>query len=97
MECRPVSRKACTRVEYEECEDMPSQNCRNQTFKEPFQERIHREKCLLTSTELRPQLESRQKDSIVPPGLSVRQESIVRLAHKSITQKLYERIKKNDQ
>lgn len=69
--CSPVTRKACTHIQFEECEDLPRDNCRNQTFKEPFQERIHREKCLLPSSDLKPEVTALENDSSFPTGLAV--------------------------
>jgi len=58
-------------VKYDECEDLPRERCRNITLKEPFQERIHREKCLLPSPDLQPDINALDNDSSFPLGLAV--------------------------
>ena len=66
-----MTRKACAHVKYDECEDLPRERCRNITLKEPFQERIHREKCLLPSPDLQPDINALDNDSSFPLGLAV--------------------------
>ena len=36
-------------VQYQECEEVPQDDCKNKVIKEPFQEKVHQKKCLLPS------------------------------------------------